>query len=144
MPKKDKRIDAYIAKAKPFAQPILKHLRGLVHKASPEIQETVKWGAPFFEYKGTVCGMAAFKEHTALVFPKAALMKDAEKLLGDRAAMGHLGRITKLTDLPSDKKLISYSLRSSWPAIDQYVTLFKKIFFHNYIIKSRLSKVRAG
>jgi len=37
MPKKDKRIDAYIAKSQDFARPILNHLRGLVHKACPDV-----------------------------------------------------------------------------------------------------------
>jgi hypothetical protein len=60
MGKKDPRVDAYIAKAQPFAQPILRKLRTLVHKADPEIEETVKWGMPSFTHAGIVCGMAAF------------------------------------------------------------------------------------
>ena len=35
MGKRDPRVDAYIAKAAPFAQPILMHLREVVHAASP-------------------------------------------------------------------------------------------------------------
>lgn len=108
MPKKDKRVDAYIAKAQPFAKPILKHLRELIHKASPEITENIKWSMPSFEYKGNVCGMASFKEHVAFGFWKAAIMKDADKLVGDNKGMGHLGKVKKLSDLPSDKKIISY------------------------------------
>src|SRR5690606_18341487 len=108
VPKKDKRIDAYIAKAQPFAKPILKHLRELIHKASPEITENIKWSMPSFEYKGNVCGMASFKEHVAFGFWKAAIMKDADKLVGDNKGMGHLGKVKKLSDLPSDKKIISY------------------------------------
>ena len=44
----DSRVDAYIEKAAPFAQPILKHLRQLVHAASPQLKETIKWGFPVF------------------------------------------------------------------------------------------------
>ena len=36
MGSKDPRIDAYIAKAQPFAQPIMKKLRALVHDAAGE------------------------------------------------------------------------------------------------------------
>lgn len=108
MPKKDKRIDAYIAKAQPFAKPILKHLRELVHKAAPQIEENMKWSTPSFEYKGNVCGMAAFKEHVTFGFWKAAIMKDAKKFLEADAAWGHLGKNRKLSDLPSDKKIIAY------------------------------------
>lgn len=108
MEKTDQRIDAYISKAADFAQPILHHFRALVHKASPKIIETIKWGAPFFEYKGTVCGMAAFKQHCAIVIHKAKLLQDPQKALSldKRQAMGQLNRITTLQDLPKDAVLI--------------------------------------
>ncbi len=97
----DPRIDAYIAKSAEFAKPVLKHLRELVHAACPDVQETVKWQSPSFEYKGLLCGMAAFKEHCTFGFWKHEL------LLGDRNgdAMGSFGRITSLNDLPSDRTL---------------------------------------
>lgn len=36
------RVDEYIEKAKPFAQPILRHLRDIVHQACPDVEETIK------------------------------------------------------------------------------------------------------
>jgi uncharacterized protein YdeI (YjbR/CyaY-like superfamily) len=111
MPTTDKRIDAYIEKKADFAKPILKHLRELVHKACPDAEETIKWGMPFFDYKGSVlCAMAAFKEHCSFTFWKAKLMKDPEGILqvAERHAMGNFDRITSLKDLPSDKTLIAY------------------------------------
>ncbi|HSW73113.1 MAG TPA: YdeI/OmpD-associated family protein [Chlamydiales bacterium] len=105
----EKEISEYIEKAKPFAKPILEHIRSLVHKVCPEVVEEIKWGFPSFNYKGLFCGMAAFKEHCTFGFWKGALMKDPEKILENKdKAMGHLGRITGLEDLPSDKILISY------------------------------------
>jgi uncharacterized protein YdeI (YjbR/CyaY-like superfamily) len=110
MAKKDKRIDEYIKNAQPFAHPILKHIRELVHQTCPDVQETIKWGMPSFDYKGPFFGMAAFKAHAVFGFWKAALMKDP--ILMDNArsesAMGHAGRLTSLKDLPSDKKMITY------------------------------------
>ncbi|MGZ3863919.1 MAG: YdeI/OmpD-associated family protein [Bacteroidia bacterium] len=109
MPKKDPRVDAYIAKAQPFAQPVLKHLRKLIHQACPDVQETIKWGFASFDYKGPFVSFASFKQHCVLGFWKAALMKDGKKLKENQEdAMGHLGRITGMKDLPSDKKLIGY------------------------------------
>ena len=55
----DPRVDAYIKKAQPFAKPILTHLRSVVHEACPEVEETLKWGVPHFDYKGIFCGVAA-------------------------------------------------------------------------------------
>ena len=65
----DPRIDAYIARQADFARPILSHLRDLIHTASPEIREAVKWGMPFFTYRGrNLCNMAGFKAHVAFGF----------------------------------------------------------------------------
>ena len=82
MAKTNPKVDAYILKAQPFAQPILNHLRKLVHQACPDVEETIKWGFSAFDYKGPFCTMAAFKQHCAFGFWKAALMKDADKLVG--------------------------------------------------------------
>lgn len=112
MGKKDKRVDAYIAKAQPFAKPILKRIRTLVHKAVPEAEEIMKWSFPHFDYRGEMmCSMASFKQHAAFTFWKASIMKDPKKILetrGVRAAMGNLGRITGLKDLPADSVMIQY------------------------------------
>ncbi|MGZ3901385.1 MAG: YdeI/OmpD-associated family protein [Bacteroidia bacterium] len=112
MATKDKRIDAYIAKSADFAKPILKHFRDLVHKGCPEVEETMKWSFPHFDYKGSMmCSMASFKNHCAISFWKASLMSDSKALIQkakSEEAMGHLGRITSLMDLPKDATLVKY------------------------------------
>ncbi len=109
MLQKDKRIDTYILKSGDFARPVLNHLRRLVHTACPNVEETIKWGFPHFDYKGMMCSMAAFKQHCAFGFWKTALMKDAKEMIGkNEYAMGHLGKIKSITDLPPDKKIISW------------------------------------
>lgn len=105
------RIDAYIEKSAAFAKPILQHIRKLVHKACPGIEETIKWGMPFFDYKeASVCNMASFKQHCTFGFWKASLMKDPEGLFNKNGknAMGQFDRITAVKDLPSEKILIAY------------------------------------
>ena len=103
MGSRDPRIDAYIAKAAPFARPILGHLRDLVHRAEPEIEETIKWGMPFFERAGIVCHMAAFKAHCAFGLwrggPTAKTGKEDD-------AMGQFGRISSQADLPQDAAIV--------------------------------------
>jgi uncharacterized protein YdeI (YjbR/CyaY-like superfamily) len=106
---KDQRIDAYITKSAGFAQPILKHLRQVVHRSCPDVEETLKWSMPTFMYKGMLCGMAAFKQHAVFGFWKQKLMKDPHKLFSKHdTAMGSWGRITSINDLPSEKILIDY------------------------------------
>ena len=105
----DPRIDAYIEKQGDFAKPILMHLRELVHAAAPQVTEAVKWGMPFFDYKGPVCQMAAFKEHAAFGFWKATLLSDPHGIINSGApAAGNFGKITVLTDLPSDEVLADF------------------------------------
>lgn len=107
--RRDPRVDAYIETAQPFAQPILKNLRRLMLEASPLIKETIKWGFPNYEYKGILCNMASFKHHCSFGFWKANLMEDPMGILGkEQQAMGHLGKITALEDLPGDEILIQY------------------------------------
>lgn len=111
MGKKEKIIDNYISKSADFAQPILNHLRDLVHTTCPEVEEKMKWSFPHFDYKNEMmCSMAAFKQHCVFGFWKASLMKDPILLetAKSEVAMGHLGRITSIKDLPSDKKIVAW------------------------------------
>jgi uncharacterized protein YdeI (YjbR/CyaY-like superfamily) len=113
MGKKDKRIDAYIEKAQPFAKPILKKLRELVHKGNPDVEETIKWGMPSFDYKGPFCSFAAFKQHAVFGFWKYKLIKDPDGYLGEifnkgGDAMGNLGRMTNVKELPPDAAIVGF------------------------------------
>lgn len=127
MAKKDPRIDEYIKNAKPFAQPILKHLRKLIHEIVPEVEETVKWGMPAFEYKGPIFSMASFKEHCAFAFWKSPLMKDAELFRNNKGegGMGDLGKVKSVEDLPGDKLMKQYLLEAK-RINDQGIKLEKK------------------
>ena len=93
----DPKIDAYIAKAAPFAQPILSHLRAAIHAALPGLDETIKWGMPHFTYKGkNLAGIAAFKAHCAFVIHGDGRQGDA---------MGQYGKIASLADVPGDAEI---------------------------------------
>ncbi|MBI2268932.1 MAG: YdeI/OmpD-associated family protein [Bacteroidetes bacterium] len=108
---KNKKIDDYIARSQPFAQPILNHLRKLVHAACPDVEEKIKWSFACFDYKDSIlCTLASFKQHCSFGFWKAPIMSDSHKIFKSvgETSMGHLGRITSLKDLPSDKILIQY------------------------------------
>lgn len=98
---RDARIDAYIAKAAPFAQPILGHVRERVHAVVPEVEETLKWSAPGFTLGGKILlMMAAFKQHAALNFWRGQELGDGSPKAG---AMGQFGRLTSIADLPADE-----------------------------------------
>jgi uncharacterized protein YdeI (YjbR/CyaY-like superfamily) len=101
---RDPRIDAYVAKQADFARPILEHLRAAIHRACPEVEETLKWSMPHFQYREQMmAGMAAFKAHATFGFWRG------KEVLGEtgaeREAMGQFGRLTSLDDLPAPEVL---------------------------------------
>ena len=103
MSQRDPRIDAFIAKAQPFAQPILSHLRDLIHRACPGVEEAIKWGRPAFVNDGRIVGvLGSFKAHASLT-----LWKMGEATGREEEGMGQFGRLTSLADLPPDAEVIA-------------------------------------
>ncbi len=102
-----KELDQYIERSEPFARPVLKHLRDLIRGVCPEVKEELKWGFPHFIYRGAIlCSMASFKAHCAFGFWKYSLMEKTKALLPEKSeAMGQLGKIRSLGDLPPDAVL---------------------------------------
>ncbi len=126
----DPRIDQYIVKALPFAQPVLIKLRELIHKACPEVTETIKWGMPSFDYMGPLCSFASFKSHCSFGFWKTSLIKDPEKYLQKRSAqggeaMGNLGKMISVKDLPPTRVMIDF-IRQAMKLNADGITIEKK------------------
>lgn len=94
----DPRVDDYIAKAAPFAQPILRRIRDVVHAGCPDVEETMKWSFPHFMHHGILCSMASFKSHCAFGFWKEQLMTGTTG--PDGAVAPQFGRVTSVKDLP--------------------------------------------
>jgi uncharacterized protein YdeI (YjbR/CyaY-like superfamily) len=118
-PVRHPKVDAYIEKSAEFAQPVLEHVRELVHKGCPEVEEAIKWSMPFFLYRGKILGnMAAFKAHCSFGLWGAAA---AEAMRKDGAlaedGMGKFGKVTSVKDLPSDKAMLGY-IRTAAAFID--------------------------
>ncbi|WP_433852879.1 YdeI/OmpD-associated family protein [Stenotrophomonas nitritireducens] len=121
MPTPDPRVDAYIASAAAFAQPILREIRQRVHAACPDAEEAIKWGMPAFLHRGRLlCGMAAFKAHAALNL----WSRDG----GDRGAgegMGQYGRLLSVADLPG-KREFAAQLRQAMQRLDDGAPALKR------------------
>lgn len=110
MTQHDPRVDTYIAKTAPFAQPILEHLRAVVHAACPEASEDIKWRMPFFIYKGRpLCFMSAFKQHCGFGFWHAGnvVASHADDGQTDKG-MGQFGKLTSVKDLPGRQALTAH------------------------------------
>ena len=100
---RDPRIDGYIAKAQPFARPILEKVRERVHAALPEVEEAMKWSMPAYLVGGKIVLItSSFKAHAALNFWRGQEIGDGQRKAG---AMGQFGRLTSVADLPPDAEL---------------------------------------
>ncbi len=109
------RVDAYIAAARPFAQPILTHLRRIVHAAHPGLVEAIKWSMPMFTWRDKiVANMAAFTAHASF----GTWQRDGVGLGAPRGdGMGQVGRVTSLADLPPDA-VIADMVRAAVALVD--------------------------
>jgi hypothetical protein len=110
----DPRVDAYVAKAASFAQPILKEVRARVRKACPDAEETIKWNVPFYVLGGKLlASMAAFKQHT-----KIGVWADMRPTFYD---------VTSVAELPSAKEFAqSLNAAASLGAAPKSVSTSKK------------------
>jgi uncharacterized protein YdeI (YjbR/CyaY-like superfamily) len=100
---RDRRVEAYIEKAQPFAQPILAHIREVMHSVDPAIGEGIKWSVPAFLWKESqIANMAGFEAHATLNFWRREVA-GAPATEGD--AMGQFGRLTSVADLPPDAEI---------------------------------------
>jgi len=100
---REPRIDAYIAKAQPFARPILEKVRERVHTVLPNVEEAIKWNMPAYAVGGRlVLITAAFKAHAALNFWRGQELETSHSSVG---AMGQFGHLRSVADLPSEKEL---------------------------------------
>ncbi len=106
-------VDAYIEEAAPFAKPILKKVRDLMHKADPEIVETMKWSCPHFELQGIVAGLAAFKEHVRFGYWRGV------QVTGESDQMERMGKtemaaakLKDVKDLPADDLILNWTRKA--------------------------------
>jgi uncharacterized protein YdeI (YjbR/CyaY-like superfamily) len=113
-------VDAYVAKSAGFAQPVLMHLRDVVHEGATGVEEAIKWSMPFFIYKGVIlANMSAFKAHCSFGLWGAELAKSLrEEGVAQGGAMGSFGKITLVAELPPRKKLVGY-VKAAAKAIDE-------------------------
>ena len=123
----DERVDAYIDDAGDFAKPVLRHLRTLIHKACPDVEEGIKWGFPAFDYHGYLCGLTAHKAHCSFTLWKGSLMEDKGghlEVIG-KTGMGHFGKLTSVDDLPGDTVITGF-LKQGMKLNEQGVTVKKE------------------
>ncbi|HMP43957.1 MAG TPA: YdeI/OmpD-associated family protein, partial [Sphingopyxis sp.] len=77
----------------------------------PGAEETLKWGVPHFVLNGqNLAGMAAFKGHATFGFWRDEEVTGAPR---DTGAMGSMGRLASLADLPSDDRMAAWIAKAA-------------------------------
>ena len=78
----------------------------------------------FFDFKGPMTHIAAFKAHCAIGFWKAPLLEEFSNTLQleERTAMGHFGKIGGMDEMPSDEILIPI-IMEAWRLNEENVKL---------------------
>lgn len=108
---RDPRVDTYIARAQPFARPILEHVRDRVHAVLPAVEEALKWSMPAYTVGGKIVLItASFKAHAALNFWRGQELRGNA---ADGEAMGQFGKLASLGDLPPDEELDALILKAA-------------------------------
>lgn len=99
---RNKAVDTYINKKQSWQQIILQQLREVLHEADPDISETLKWGAPYYEHDGRVAWMFCAKEWVNFSLLEGALLDDSHGLFEqtDNKAMRTI-KIRRGKDVPA-------------------------------------------
>jgi hypothetical protein len=56
--------------------PLAEELRNLILKTIPKVSESIKWGTPVYEWKGSVCAIRTGKDYVALQFGAIGISLD--------------------------------------------------------------------
>lgn len=73
----DPRVGAYIDALPDWQQEICREVRALVHKADPEVVETIKRRVqPYFVLQGNICALLAAKNHVNVFLYDGAIVPD--------------------------------------------------------------------
>lgn len=72
---KSEGVDAYISLEEPWKQAVLKEIRKAIHRADPDINEVIKWGAPSFELAGQVVWLFGAVHWVHVSFRQGAILK---------------------------------------------------------------------
>lgn len=87
-------VTAYIQKLPLWQQGVMNRLRDVIHKADPQVEEKMKWGAPAFVHDGLYAWMFAATEWIHFSFPHGALLVAPEGAFEEGGITDHKGKRT--------------------------------------------------
>jgi len=101
-------IDERIKELGDWRGKMLAKVRGIIHKADPEIVEEWKWmGTPVFSHGGIVCTGETYKNVVKMTFAKGAALKDPSGLFNSSLD----GNIRRAIDIREGEKVNEAALK---------------------------------
>lgn len=101
-------IDAKINELGDWRGTMLAKVRGIIHKADPEIVEEVKWmGTPVFSRGGILCTGETYKSVVKLTFAKGASLPDPARLFNSSME----GNVRRAIDIHEGDKMNEAALK---------------------------------
>jgi hypothetical protein len=111
---KDPRVDAYIEALPNWQQEICRELRNLVHKADPDVVETIKRrDRPYFVLDGNICALLAAKEHVSVFLYDGGIVPDPDGIITG----GHDNKTARTVAIREGEKVKSKPLRAMFRQI---------------------------
>src|SRR2546421_12728568 len=103
----DPRVDAYTDALPDGQQAICREVRELVHKADPEVVETIKrTRQPYFVLDGNICALLAAKDHVNVFLYDGAIVPDPEHII----TAGHENKTARTVAIRQGEKINSRAL----------------------------------
>ena len=120
MPNRNPQVDDLLRKKKNPMTAEIERVREIILETSDKIEETVKWSAPTFLYKGNIASFYMnTKQHVSLMFHTGASITDKYGILeGD----GNVSRVAKF----ADKKDIERKKKALQSIIKEWIKLKDK------------------
>src|SRR5215813_5491202 len=114
MANKNPLVDELLRKKKNPMTTEIERVREIILETSYKIEETVKWSAPTYIYKGNIASFYMnTKQHVSLMFHTGAMITDKYQILEGN---GNVSRVLRLTDMKDieKKKIALQSIIKDW------------------------------
>src|SRR5215471_15030883 len=114
MTNKNPEVDELLRKKKNPMTAEIQRVREIILETSEKIEETVKWSAPTFIYKGNIASFYMnTKEHVSLMFHTGASIPDKYKLLEGEGNVSRVAKFSDMKDIEKKKKALQ-SIIKEW------------------------------
>ena len=112
MSNKNPKVDEFIKKKNNPMTPEIQRVRDIILEVSDKIEESVKWSAPTFIYKGNIASFYMnAKQHVSLMFHTGASIPDKYNILEGTGNTSRVAKFADMKDIEKKKKALQSLIR---------------------------------